>query len=122
MKKLNFEQLMSEVSSITASGLPFMEGREKLEVKGDVLNNVLTVEDYGYLEGDEGEYVVITLSEYPENFIYGSSVVTQAFKKLDEKFDEETRLEILKHGLTFKLSEKVSKSKRKYTCITFFPK
>ena len=119
---MDFELLVDEVSQITASGLPFMEGKEKLEVKGDVLNNTLTVDDYGFLEGEEGEYVVIALKEYPQHFIYGSSVVTQAFKTLDEKFNEEQKAFLLNKGLTFKLSEMLSKNKRKYTKIVFFPK
>lgn len=119
---MNYEQLINEVSQITASGLPFMEGREKLEVKGNVLNNTLTVDDYGFLEGEEGEYVVITLKEYPEHFIYGSSVVTQAFKKLDETYGADVKAFLLEKGFTFKLTEMVSKNKRKYTKIVFFPK
>lgn len=118
----NLEELINEVSQITASGLPFMEGKEKLEVKGDILNNVFTVDDYGFLEGDEGEYVVIALKEFPKHFIYGSSVVTQAFKTLDEKFNAEQKAFLLEKGLTFKLSEMISKNKRKYTKIVFFPK
>lgn len=119
---MNFEQLINEVTQITASGLPFMEGKEKLEVKGNILNNILTVDDYGFLEGEEGEYVVIALKEYPNNFIYGSSVVTQAFKTFDEKFNEEEKTFLLEKGLTFKLSEMLSKNKRKYIKIVFFPK
>ena len=119
---MNLEQLINEVQQITASGLPFMEGKEKLEVKGNILNNVLTVDDYGFLEGEEGEYVVIALKEYPQHFIYGSSVVTQAFKTLEETLDEEERAFILEKGLTFKLTEVVSKNKRKYIKLTFFPK
>lgn len=119
---MNMENLIKEVSQITASGLLFMEGKEKLEVKGDILNNVLTVDDYGFLEGEEGEYVVIALREYPNHFIYGSSVVTQAFKTLDEKFNDEQKAFLIEQGLTFKLSEMLSKNKRKYTKIIFFPK
>jgi len=119
---MNLEQLINEVTQITASGLPFMEGKEKLEDKSIVLDRILTVDDYGFLEGEEGEYVVIALREYPNYFIYGSSVVTQAFKTFDEKFDEEQKAFLLEKGLTFKLSEMISKNKRKYTKITFFPK
>lgn len=119
---MNFENLINEVQQITASGLPFMEGKEKIEVKGDILNNVLTVDEYGYLEGEEGEYVVIALKEYPNHFIYGSSVVTQAFKTLDEKLNDEQKAFLLEKGLTFKLNEMMSKNKRKYTKIIFFPK
>lgn len=119
---MNFEQIMNEVSQITASGLPFMEGKEKIEVKGNILNTTLTVDDFGFLEGEEGEYVVIALKEYPNNFIYGSSVVTQAFKTLDEKFNVDQKAFLLEKGLTFKLTEMLSKNKRKYTKIVFFPK
>jgi hypothetical protein len=122
IKMMNLEQLINQVQQITASGLPFMEGKEKLEVKGNILNNVLTVDEYGFLEGEEGEYVVIALKEYPQHFIYGSSVVTQAFKTLEETLDEEERAFILDKGLTFKLTEVVSKNKRKYIKLTFFPK
>jgi hypothetical protein len=118
----NYEQLINEVTQITASGLPFMEGKEKLEVKGEILNKVLTVDDYGFLEGEEGEYVVIALKEYPQHFIYGSSVVTQAFKTLEEKLNEEERAFLINQCLTFKLTEVVSKNKRKYIKIVFFPK
>lgn len=119
---MNLEQIMQEVSQITESGLPLMEGRTQLKVEGSILDNTFTVDEYGYLEGDEGEYVVISLKEYPEHFIYGSSVVTQTFKKLDEKFNKEIIDGLLEKGLTFKLSKMLSKkTKRKYTKITFFP-
>lgn len=119
---MNLEQLINKAQQITASGLPFMEGKEKLEVKGNILNNVLTVDEYGFLEGEEGEYVVIALKEYPQHFIYGSSVVTQAFKTLEETLNEEELAFILDKGITFKLTEVISKNKRKYTKLTFFPK
>lgn len=118
----NIMELQNKLSQITMSGLPLMEGKEKLEVKGNVLNNILTVDEYGYLEGDEGEYVVISLKEYPSNFIYGSSVVTEAFKKMDIEFSKEEIAIILEQGLTFKLTERLSKNKRKYISVAFFPK
>lgn len=119
--KFDFMQLITEVQEITASGLPFMEGREKLEISLQVLDTTLTVDDYGYLDGDQGKYVVIALKEYPKHFIYGSSVVTQAFEKLDEKLTTEQRQFLIAQGLTFKLSQVMSKNKKRYTKIEFFP-
>lgn len=119
---MNMEQLINEVTNITASGLPLMEGKTQLKVEGNILNNTLTVDEYGFLEGEEGEYVVIALKEYPEHFIYGSSVVTQAFKQIDNKFKKEEIAKLLEMGLTFRLSEQMSKNKRRYTKIVFFPK
>lgn len=120
-KKFDVEQLINQVAEITQSGLPFMEGREKLEVKGDVLNKVLTVEQYGFMEGEEGEYVAFTVKEYPKHFMYGASVVSEGFKKFDTKFDEDQKSMIMEHGLTIKLSERKSANKRTYTTLTFFP-
>ena len=124
----NIELLIKQAQEITSSGLPFMADKEKLEVEGAVLNNILTVAEYGYLEGTneqtgvKEEYVVIALKEYPTNFIYGSSVVTQAFKQLEEKFDENSLQALLDFGLTFRLTKQISKTtKRKYTRIEFFP-
>lgn len=118
---MNINELINQAKEVTASGLPFMDGREPIKVEGNILNNTLTVEDYGYLEGDDGEYVVIALKEYPQHFIYGGSVVTDAFKKLEGKVGTDNMVKLIEHGLTFKLTELVSKNKRKYTRISFFP-
>ena len=118
---LNINDLIKQAQEVTKSGLPFMDGKEKLEVTGEVLNNILTVDDYGYLEGDDGEYVVIALKEYPQHFIYGGSVVTDAFKKLESKIGVDNMGLLIEHGLTFRLSELISKNKRKYIRISFFP-
>ena len=118
---MNINELIKQAQEVTKSGLPFMDGREKLEVTGELLNNILTVDDYGYLDGDDGEYVVISLKEYPKHFIYGGSVVTDAFKKLEEKIGAENMAQLIQYGLTFRLSELISKNKRKYIRISFFP-
>ena len=118
---MNINELIKQAQEVTKSGLPFMDGREKLEITGEVLNNILTVDDYGYLDGDDGNYVVISLREYPNHFIYGGSVVTDAFKKLEEKIGAENMAQLIQHGLTFRLSELISKNKRKYVRISFFP-
>ena len=118
---MNINELIKQAQEVTMSGLPFMDGKEKLEVTGEVLNSTLTVDDYGYLEGDDGEYVVISLKEYPKHFIYGGSVVTDAFKKLESKVGAESMVQLIQYGLTFRLSELISKNKRKYIRISFFP-
>lgn len=122
---MNIELLIKQAQEITASGLPFMVGKDKIDVD-TILLKTLTVEEYGYMEGTNDEtgeleeYVVILLKDAP-GFIYGSSVVTQAFKTLEQKFDDVTLKSLLEFGLTFRLSKHVSKNKRKYTKIEFFP-
>ena len=55
----------------------------------------------------------ISGKEYPQHFIYGGSVVTDAFKKLESKVGTDNMVILIEHGLTFKLTELVSKNKRK---------
>lgn len=123
-----FDVMKNIAKEITVGGLPFMSGKDKLEVEGAVLNSILTVDEYGYMEStnDEGkkeEYIVISLKEYPNSFIYGSSVVTDSFKKLEQQMDNHGYeiSELLEEGLTFKLTKVKSKNKRTYTKIEFFP-
>lgn len=118
--------IFEQISNITQNSLPFMEGREKMESDNKVLFNApLTLDEHDYLEGDDGEFAVITVKEYPNNFFFGSSVVTDALKKLDiilSNASDEQLEEIEQTGVTFKLEKVMSKNKRKYTKITFFPK
>lgn len=119
---MNLELLLKKAQSITENGLPFMEGKTQIEVDGNLLNNPLTVDNYGYMKGEHGEYVVISLKEYPEHFIFGSSVVTQAFKNLDENLSEEEIEYLIEKGFTFRLEKVKSRNKKVYTKIIFFPK
>ena len=112
--------LKARIKQITEMGLPLMDGRVQLP-SDTILGQEVTVEDYGYLNGENGEYVVITLKEYPNNFFYGATVVTQSFKELDSALTDEERLEILEEGLTFTITEKKSKNGYKYHKMTFFP-
>ena len=122
IKMMNINDIMKKAQSLTENGLPFMEGKSQLEVEGNILNNNLTVDNYGYMKGEHGEYVVVALREYPEHFIFGSSVVTQAFKNVDESLTPEEIEFLLEKGLTFKLEKVKSRNKKVYVKITFFPK
>jgi len=114
MKK-DLMSLISKVKEITASGLPFMEGKEKTDLSD---GEVYTVVEYGYLEGDDKEFVVLTDGE---TFCYGGSIVTDAFKALDEKLTDDEIKELLAEGISMKISKKKSKNGRKYTACEFFP-
>ena len=114
------KNLKARIKNITEMGLPLMDGKKQLNVE-TIMGTEVTVDDYGYLNGDNGEYVVITLKEYPTYFMYGASVVTQSFKELDSALSEDERIEILQEGLTFMLTEKKSKNGYKYHKMTFFP-
>lgn len=110
------QELLNKVKGITASGLPFMEGKEKIELGDGV---VFTVKNYGFLEGDNGDFVVIANDTH---YSFGGSIVTEAFHKLDMQLDENELNELLENGLPMKIGKKKSKNGRKYTVCEFFPK
>lgn len=115
MSKMN---LIAKVKEVTSTGLPFMEGRENSTIATGQLYNIV---DYGYLQGDENEFVVFITREEPKKFFYGGSVVTEKMKKIDAQLTLEERHELLEDGLEVVFQSKMSKNKKKYTCCDFFP-
>ena len=114
------QNIIAQIKGITSTGLPFMEGLDKGET-AEILGQIVNVIEYGYMKGDDGEYVVFTTKEYPDNFFYGSSVTTESFKKLVEKVEEKTLQGVLEFGLPCKFTELMSKNKRKYIRVIFYP-
>lgn len=98
--------------------LPFMEGREKGETK-DLLGQVSTVVDYGFLPNDKGEvYVAFIVKERSDKFYFGGQVLTDRLLKLDA---EGYREAIETEGLPILMNEKKSKNNRTFTNVVFFP-
>jgi hypothetical protein len=95
--------------------LPFMETREKADLK-DLHGKEITVTDYGFLTGDDGDFACFTIKEDKENFYFAGGVLTQHLKTFE---DEGYHAEIVKEGLKIKLYEKVSKNKKTYTAVEF---
>lgn len=118
---MNIQELKAKAKRVTENGLPFMEGREKLEMDGNLLDTNLTVDNYGFMKGEFGEYAVITFKEYPQHFVQGASVVTQAFKNLDDSLTQEEVELLIEEGFIVKFSKVKSKNKKNYVNVDFFP-
>lgn len=98
--------------------LPFMEGREKGETS-DLIGQISTISDYGFLTGDKGtDYVVFITKERSNTFYFGGQVLTDQLAQLEA---EGYRDEIIAEGLPMLLTEKKSKNKRSYTAVEFYP-
>ena len=95
------QNIIAQIKGITASGLPFMEGLDKGETS-EIMGHTVHVIEYGYMNGDDGEYVVFLIKENEEHFFFGSTVVTSAFKQLDATIQPEVLKEILELGLPIK--------------------
>lgn len=77
-KTINLKQTFKEVTLPS----PLMEGREKLE-QVNVIGEYLTMEEVGLVTpNNKDPYIIMHVKEYPGNFIYGGSVVTDKVLRL----------------------------------------
>ena len=110
MSKLN-DYLKNKNSKIS-----IMEGREKEDLKS-LLDKEVTINDYDFLNGEDGIYAVFTIKEDTESFYFASSILTedlQAMENAGLKDDIQTE------GLRIKLEERKSKnSKRTYIAVNY---
>jgi len=118
IKMMDIKELISKVKEVTNTGLPFMTGLEKAEIG---MGEIMHINNYGYLKGEEGDFVVFTTKEYPKNFFFGSSVLTGKMKELDIALGEENMFKLLDNGIEVVFDKKKSKNKREYTNCVFFP-
>lgn len=99
--------------NMNMEGIPFMEGREPSEL---VEGQVVTLTDYGFIDGEDGKYVVFMIKEDDKHFYFGGLVLTQLCEQLDNYSDEEVK-EVLEHGIQFTTEKKKSKKGRTYTKV-----
>lgn len=97
--------------------LPFMDGRDKADAK-DLAGQVTTIADYGFLKGDNGDYVVFIVKEHSKKFFFGGQVLTDQLQQLEAEGYHE---EIVAEGLPMLLTEKKSKNNRTYVNVEFYP-
>ena len=98
-------------------GISFMEGRDKGDVKS-IIGTEVTVKDYGFINGDDGEFIVFMIDEDEKQFFFGNKVMTEKFKE----FTAAEKAEILVEGLPIRITEqKNKKGDRTYQNVEFYP-
>lgn len=110
------KDLRNKAEKMTA-GIEFMEDRDKGEMSS-MLNLPLTIIDYGFLEGDDGEYSVLLFEGEDKHFFFGGNVITDHLKALDNEGYGDI---IRKEGLPVTFESKKSKNNRWYTDAILFP-
>ena len=113
-------ELFNKIKEIGNTGIALAKGREKGDIQ-EILDEVVTVNNYEFGKGEQGDYVVFTIKENDTEFFFGSSVVTENFLALDNMISEEEKEELFNTGLTMSLHQKKSKNNRKYIYNVFFP-
>lgn len=113
--KLSASQIIKNLKSeVKSEGIPFMEGRQLAQLE---VGQVVTVCDYGFINGEDGEYSVFITKEDDKNFYCGGMVLTNLFKSLDQYSDEEIA-EVLAEGIAITTEKAKSKKGRTYTKVT----
>lgn len=113
MKSLLKERLLNEVNN----GLPFMVGKEKEVI---TLGAEMTISEYGFLTGDDGEFICFTTRENNDKYFFGGSVLTEKIKKVELSFTKEEIQQLLHDGeMKIVCNEKKSKNNRKYISVEF---
>lgn len=99
--------------------LPFMDGRDKGET-GELLGQVSTITDYGFLPNEQGEmYVAFIVKERSSKFYFGGTVLTDRMAQLDAEGYHDA---IVEEGLPMLMTEQKSrKGGRTYVAVEFYP-
>lgn len=105
--------LKEKVKSFKKERIAFMQGREKGELT-ELFGKVVTIRDYDFIDGEDGEYLVFIIDEDENKFYFGGSVLTKNFKE----FNVDEKQEIIEDGLKVKLENKKGK-KHNYTSVEY---
>ena len=60
-------------------GIPFMEGREKGDLK-ELCGKQLHIVDFGFIKGRNGDFAVMQFREDKEHFYFGNAIVTEMLR------------------------------------------
>lgn len=99
------------------STIEFMDEREKGNT-ADLVDQTVTIKDFDFLDGNNGEYVAFIIDEDPKCFYFGGTVLTEDLKEFDQEGYKET---IQSEGLPVLMTKRMSKNNRQYVAVTYYP-
>lgn len=80
-------------------GVPFMEGRKKGSIMGQLLGSELHINDYGFINGSKGEYAVLSFTGIDGLFFFGNKIITEDLKQMQlDLGSKEKVIELFKNG------------------------
>lgn len=126
MVKLNMKDIINKAKEVAKTfemeGIPFMEGRTLAKDFKDILGVVVKITDYGFINGDDGEYTVFIVEDNDKEFYASGKVLTQDLHTLEEQIGvEEFKAAVKEEGLEVLFGRKKSKNNREYTTVKLFP-
>jgi hypothetical protein len=97
-------------------GIPFMDGRIKVDIP---VGKGLHLKDYDFIKGDDAPFAVMLFEEYPENIMFGNSIVTEAIKTIEKDMGSKEQALNLLAGVSMKFTKRTSKRGRDYMSVEF---
>lgn len=94
-------------------GIPFMEGRDKGDMR-DILGKKVHIVDFGFIKKDDEDFGVIALAEDEKNFYFCNQVITEMLHQIDA---DNMRDELTAQNIVFSLVK--SKKGRDYFTFEF---
>lgn len=74
--------IMGYFSKFSRKGIPFMEGREKGKLR-DMTDRVLHIADFGFIDGDHGNFAVVLFAEDDARFYFANSIITEMLEEVE---------------------------------------
>lgn len=109
---------LKEFAKSLQATLPFMDGREKGDMKR-ITDMNCTIREYGFLTDEKDkEYVCFIIDEDPQTFYFGGQVLTDNMREIT---DNGFQADVYNDGLPVFFGKRISKNKREYTTVTFYP-
>lgn len=103
---------MGYFDKFVRKGIPFMEGREKGNLR-DLVDKPLHIVDFGFINGKDGEFGVVQFAEDDKKFYFANGIITEMLMQVD---DDGMREELAEQPIVFTM--RMSKE-RKQEYMTF---
>lgn len=98
-------------------GIPFMDGADKIDIPQ---GEKLTIVDYGFIHGEDGDFAVLLFDEYPKCFAFGNSIITEDLKMMEVDFSSKSDVLAELANVKVVFSKRKNKTgKREYMAVEF---
>lgn len=104
---------MGYFDKFSSKGIPFMEGRDKADMR-EIVGKTVYIDDFGFIKNDDGDYGVIALKEYSDKFFFCNQVITDMLHEVQR---DGMKTELSNQPIVFSVA--TSKKGREYFKFDF---
>lgn len=98
-------------------GIPFMDNSTKIDIPQ---GEKLTITDYGFIHGEDGDFAVLQFAEHKNSFAFGNSIITDNLKQMEQDFNDKSDVLFALADVKVVFSKRKNKAgKREYMSVEF---